>query len=85
LNDEQRALAAEAKNAFAFNYGDDPWRYVYEHSPESASAYDENYVLELLSKHGLELSEPIRYGAWSGRKDGLSFQDLLQIQPRNRA
>lgn len=85
LNDEQRTLAAEAKNAFAFNYGNDHWRYVYEHSPESASAYDENYVLELLDKHGLELSKPIHYGTWSGRKDGLSFQDLLQIQPRNRA
>lgn len=34
---------------------------------------------------GLELSEPIRYGAWFGRREGLSFQDLLQIQPRNRA
>lgn len=83
LNDEQRALAA--KNAFAFNYGDDHWRYVYEHSPESASAYDEAYILEQLHKHNLELREPIRYGTWSGRKDGLSFQDLLQIQPRNRA
>ena len=85
LNDEQKALAAEAKNALQFNFGDDRWRYVYEHSPESASAYDENYVLELLRKHGLELSKPIRYGTWTGRKNGLSFQDLLQIQPRNRA
>ena len=85
LNDEQRALAAEAKNAFQFNYGNALWRYVYEHSPESASAYDENYVLELLDKHGLELSKPIHYGTWSGRTNGLSFQDLLQIQPRNRA
>ncbi|HEY0727973.1 MAG TPA: class I SAM-dependent methyltransferase [Pyrinomonadaceae bacterium] len=85
LNDEQRALAAQAKNAFAFNFGNNHWRYVYEHSPESASAYDQNYILELLSQHNLELSAPIHYGTWSGRKDGLSFQDLLQIQPRNRA
>lgn len=85
LNDEQKALAAKAKNALQFNFGDDRWRYVYEHSPESASAYDENYVLELLGKHGLELSRPIHYGTWTGRNNGLSFQDLLQIQPRNRA
>lgn len=83
LNDEQRTLAA--KNAFAFNYGDDHWRYVYEHSPESASAYDESCILELLHQHNLELREPIRYGTWTGRTNGLSFQDLLQIQPRKRA
>lgn len=83
LNDEQKVT--KAKNALQFNFGDDRWRYVYEHSPESASAYDENYLLELLSKHGLELSKPIHYGTWTGRKNGLSFQDLLQIQPRNRA
>ena len=83
LNDEQRTLAT--KNAFAFNYGDDHWRYVYEHSPESACAYDERYILDLIHKHNLELREPIRYGTWTGRINGLSFQDLLQIQPRKRA
>lgn len=82
LNDEQKA--AKAKNALQFNFGDDRWRYVYEHSPESAAAFDENYILDLLTKHNLELREPIRYGTWTGRNNGLSFQDLLQIQPRNR-
>jgi len=85
LNDEQKALAAKAKNALQFNFGDERWRYVYEHSPASASAYDENYILDLISKHNLVLREAIRYGAWTGRNNGLSFQDLLQIQPRNRA
>jgi ubiquinone/menaquinone biosynthesis C-methylase UbiE len=83
LNNEQRA--AKDANALQFNWGDDRWRYVYEKSPESASAYAENYVLEMIHKHILELCEPIRYGTWTGRNDGLSFQDLLQIQPRNRA
>jgi 2-polyprenyl-3-methyl-5-hydroxy-6-metoxy-1,4-benzoquinol methylase len=85
LNDEQKMLAASGRNALQFSFGPHHWRYVYEHSPESASAYDQSYVLELLHKHGLELSKPILYGTWCGRKNGLSFQDLLQIQPRNRA
>jgi hypothetical protein len=85
LNDKQAALAAQGENALQFTWGDDRWRYVYEHSPESASAYDETYILELLRKHNLELRAPIYYGTWTGRKNGLSFQDLLQIQPRNRA
>ena len=83
LNDEQRTLAAH--NALPFNWGDDQWRYVYENSPESASAYDQNYILDLIRRHNLELRAPVLYGTWSGRKNGLSFQDLLQIQPRNRA
>ena len=34
---------------------------------------------QLIEQHGLMLRELI-YGTWSGRKDGLSYQDLLLIQ-----
>ena len=80
LNDEQAMLAREGKNALNFDYGEGVWRYRYEHSPESAVAYDESYVMELLEKHGLSLKAPIYYGHWSGRKDGLSFQDILLLE-----
>ena len=81
LNEKQRALAVEGRNALKFNFpGTEVWRYVYEHSPESASAYEESYVLSLLEKYGLSLERPISYGSWSGRKDGLSFQDILVIK-----
>ena len=80
LNQEQRALAAEDRNALKFNFGTEEWRYLYEHSPESASAYDDGYILNLLDKHGLKLSAPIYYGHWSGRKDGVSFQDMLVVE-----
>ena len=79
LNDEQAMLARDGKNALVFNHGDGPWRYVYEHSPESAAAYQERYVMELLEQNGLALKSPIYYGRWSGRKDGLSFQDILLL------
>lgn len=45
--------------------------------PEGAVAYDENRVRDLYEKYGLRILEPLRYGAWCGRKDGLSFQDLI--------
>ena len=80
LNEEQKRLAAEGLNTLKFNFGEERWRYVYEHSPESACAYDENYILGLLRKHGLRLREPIYYGRWSGRASGLSFQDILIIE-----
>ena len=80
LNQKQRALASEDRNVLKFSFGTDEWRYVYEHSPESASAFDEGYILNLLEKHGLRLSAPIYYGRWSSRQDGLSFQDMLVIE-----
>jgi SAM-dependent methyltransferase len=80
LNHEQESLAAEAPNALKFSFGDERWRYVYEHSPESACAYAESFILSLLEKHDLTLARPAYYGTWSGRQDGLSFQDMLLIK-----
>lgn len=80
LNEDQARLAPDGKNALAFNFGEGPWRYVYENSPESAAAYEESYVRELLKENDLVLKRPIFYGSWSGRKDGLSFQDILLLE-----
>ena len=80
LNDQQQTLAAEGRNTIAFDYGEDIWRYRYEHSPESAVAYSESHVLNLLEQHGLTLKAPVYYGIWSGRPDGLSYQDILLLE-----
>ncbi len=73
-------MAASGSNALKFSFGDEQWRYVYEHSPESACAFEENFILGLLQKHELTLARPAHYGNWSGRENGLSFQDLLVIK-----
>jgi SAM-dependent methyltransferase len=75
LNDEQAALA----NDLSFDFGEGEWRYVHEHSPESAVAYDESFVMQLLEKYGLAVEKKI-YGTWSGREDGLSYQDILILR-----
>ena len=80
LNEEQAKLAREGKNTLPFPHGEGVWRYRYQHSPESAVADDESYIMELLDKHGLTLKAPIYYGHWSGREDGLSFQDILLLE-----
>jgi SAM-dependent methyltransferase len=82
LNEQQRALAARGLNQLDFAYGDDTCRYVYANSPESAIAYDENFVMALLDKHGLRLKQPVMYGRWTGLADGLSFQDILLLEKR---
>jgi SAM-dependent methyltransferase len=79
LNDEQQRLAEGGRNAFEFKYGDDVWRYVYQNSPESVAAYRESHVRSAVARAGLEI-ESVRYGSWSGRDDGLSFQDILLLR-----
>ena len=81
LNDEQATLASKGANDLAFNFGEGEWRYVHEHSPESAVAYDEDFVMQLLEKYGLVVEKKL-YGRWSGREDGLSYQDILVISHR---
>jgi hypothetical protein len=80
LNDEQARLATKGKQKLQFNFGDGVWRYVYEQRAESAVAYEETYILDVLRKYGLVIQEKIHYGTWSGRSDGLSFQDILLLK-----
>lgn len=80
LNDEQGQLTAAGKQKLQFNFGEGAWRYLYEHSAESAVAYEESFIRSVLRKCGLILQEPIYYGRWSGRTDGLSFQDMIMLR-----
>jgi SAM-dependent methyltransferase len=82
LNDEQARLAGEGVNDLKFERGEGVWRYRYEHSPESAVAFDERYLMQLLAENGLVLKRPIYYGRWAGRTDGLSYQDILLLERR---
>lgn len=76
LDDGSRARIAAGESALSFL---DPAAHVAvlrEDLPEEAVAYDIGWVRERLAIHGLELAE-LRPGTWSGREDGLSFQDVV--------
>ncbi|HEU0045931.1 methyltransferase domain-containing protein [Sphingomonas sp.] len=45
--------------------------------PEEAIAFPLETVRALYAEAGLRLLEPIRFGSWSGRKDGVTFQDIV--------
>ncbi len=80
LNAEQARLSSQGDQELDFNYGDGVWRYVYEQRPESAVAFAEENIRDLLKRCGLVLQEPIYYGKWSGRIDGLSYQDIIIVR-----
>jgi SAM-dependent methyltransferase len=80
LNEKQQELAAQGRNDINFQYSSGVYRTRSETVPESAVAYDETYLRQLIAQCGLEISEPIHYGVWSGRAVGLSYQDILLIR-----
>jgi SAM-dependent methyltransferase len=45
--------------------------------PEAAVAYPEEYLREQIGSARISTREPIRYGAWSGGRRYLSFQDIV--------
>lgn len=80
LNERQEALARAGRNRIDFRYGEGVWRHAYRERPESAVAYREDFVLDLLGRHGLALRRPVIHGNWSGLREGLSFQDVLLLE-----
>jgi SAM-dependent methyltransferase len=79
LNDEQASFTRRGHGALTFNHGDACARYADQALPEKAIAYRESYVLEMVERSALTLAAPPFYGTWSGRPNGLSFQDMLLL------
>lgn len=77
LNETQQGLASQGQNDIDFKYGSGPYRTRSDLTPESAVAYDEAFLRQLLAQCGLDIAGQVHYGTWSGRSDGLSYQDIL--------
>jgi ubiquinone/menaquinone biosynthesis C-methylase UbiE len=73
------SLKSIEENASAISFKDELGGYRVSNLevPEAAVAFDESRIRELYEKYKMNVSEPIRYGTWCGRKDGLSFQDIV--------
>ncbi len=81
LNETQRTLSEQGRNGIVFKYGPGSYRLRDESIPESAVAYDETFLRQLTTQYGLTIQEPISYGTWSGRSEGVSYQDILLVRP----
>lgn len=80
LNERQAEL--RARNAFAFTRPTPGAVHAVRrlNAPTAAVAYDEAYVWSQLHRHGLADGATFHFGTWSGRPDGLSFQDMLIVR-----
>ncbi len=78
LNAESEGLIrAGLSPHFPFPYRHDGYRLQQEDMPEAAVAYDEALLRRWFREAGLTVTNPIRYGFWCGRLDGLSLQDIV--------
>jgi SAM-dependent methyltransferase len=76
LNDESRKLISAGKSSLDFRFPQNGCWTADESLPENALAYEEEYVRGMFAESSLAL-ENVQYGAWCGRNEYLSYQDVL--------
>lgn len=77
LNGESLRLIKAGKSTLNFKREIEGCLSISRHNPESAIAYKEDVVRAMFKQHSLEIVEPIRYGFWCQRANGLSYQDII--------
>ena len=77
LNAEARRGVDAGRARFGFGHEAPGCRLEDREVPEAAVAYEEDRVRDFFRSHRLPIREPILHGTWSGRQDGLSFQDMI--------
>jgi SAM-dependent methyltransferase len=87
LNEESSALSEEGKGSITFEHEIQGARTADVGNPEAAIAYSEAFVRDVYRERGLEIREPMHYGTWCGRTNGMSGQDVViavKAASRNR-
>jgi SAM-dependent methyltransferase len=77
LNEESSKLIETKKSTLDLKFVFDEYRTIDKDTPEAAIAYEEQFIRGLCGKYGLNIKEPTYYGSWSGRKEILSYQDII--------
>ena len=76
LNDESVRLIETGKSTIGFKYEFGKYRTDTLEIPELAIALDDGWIKGLYRDRGLTITR-LDYGSWCGRKDYLSYQDLV--------
>lgn len=76
VNDESKKLIDNGLSTRNLQYKLDGFYSTDKKYPELATGYDELYVFDLYKKCGLIVNKTL-YGSWCGRKQYLSYQDII--------
>lgn len=81
-SEEQKRLAASGKNRLSFQPYSEEGRCAVRNplAPTAAVAYQQDFLIERFRDAGFNVKGfAPHYGAWTGRPDGLSFQDIVVL------
>ena len=77
LNEESMHLVQAGRSTLDFKHKIDGCFTTDENNPESAIAYNEDYIRQLFGRLNLKLADPVNYGSWCKRDIYLSYQDIV--------
>lgn len=77
LNEVSMSNIKNNMGTFNFKYQVDHYRIEDCDQPLYQIAFPETFIRALYEDQGLKIEDPMYYGSWSGRKDYLSFQDIV--------
>ena len=80
LNDESKAQLAAGKAIVPLKYKMNGFYTSTPDCPENAVGYEQEDLLKMLDRAGLELEGPIHFGDWCRREKFLSHQDILIVR-----
>jgi SAM-dependent methyltransferase len=83
LNRESLDLVDSGAGRMNFKYALGENRIIDNEIPDSAIAFPEKNIRDLYAANRLEIIEPVYYGDWCGRKNFLSFQDIVIAVKKN--
>lgn len=77
LNPESEKLMHEGASTLDFRFRFEGFATIDRVVPENAIAYDESAIRSMYDRHGLRIVSPIYAGSWCGRRQFLSYQDIV--------
>jgi SAM-dependent methyltransferase len=76
-NGETLELINAKKSSLNFAFRNGEYMLEDRDEPEYAVCYDEPYIIDLFTNNKLKINLPVHYGSWCGRKNFLSYQDII--------
>jgi SAM-dependent methyltransferase len=80
FEDSPSLPAGQRRPAMNFRYPVSEGYTIDPDTPERAIGYSESWIRAAVRAAGLAVEDPIRYGSWSGRADGVDFQDMVLLR-----
>ncbi len=77
LNEEAQRLLGQGLGTVKFPFAGQDCMISQQKRPEAAVGFEEGFIRRNFARQGLEIVEPIHYGSWCGRKQPLSYQDIV--------